>query len=266
MRPLIKLSFTFALIMNSSVFAADPVTGFYFGVLGELSYATVSNSQFSFATSEGTLTTNAQLQPVGGGGAFSLGYRANSLFRFEGELLFNTNNYKDATIGTCTLVSANIVSPQGNCTNYPVIVNNGLGFNANILGVYALANAYFDILPINSDSNLFPYVGGGAGGAYIRNSAKLQNDKAPPAGATLINVTANSTKTNFAVQGIVGIGYYMDDFATLGLDFRYISTLSTKKNNNTTTSSKNLVGSGSYGVATLNITATFALEKAVKDE
>ncbi|MFT4059423.1 MAG: outer membrane beta-barrel protein [Legionella sp.] len=266
MRPLIKLSFTFGLIMNSSVFAADPVTGFYLGVLGDLSYATTSDSQFTFNPGSGPITANTELQPIGGGGGLSIGYRVNSAFRLEGELFFNANNYKDATIGTCTLVSSNLVSPQG--SNCPaVVVNNGLGFNANIFGAYALLNAYYDILSSDPNASLFPYIGAGAGGAYVRNTAAVQTDKYPPAGATLIDVSANSSNTGFAVQGIVGVGYYLDDFATLGLDFRYITTLrSTNNNNSNNLSTSTILGSGSFGVATINLTATFALEKAVKDD
>lgn len=71
-----------------------------------------------------------------------------------------------------------------------------------------MANAYYDFL---AGSRFVPYVGGGLGIAFVNASGF------PGGGAS---------STQFAYQGIVGIGYNMTEKLRLNLDGRYYGTTS----------------------------------------
>lgn len=258
MQQLIKFGFISGLILSGSAYALEPVQGFYLGILGEISHA--SNSQIDFVINQIPYNAQVSLGPVGGGGALSIGYKVNS-FRLETELLVNVNTFTQAKVGSCTLVSPNVVSPQGVCPAF--VTNNGLGFKGNTTGAYGLFNVIFDFLPgPESDRLLVPYIGLGLGGAMIRTKAQVQTNKfattLDPSLTTPVSVSKNMSKSGFAGQGIIGLSYYMDDYATIGMDFRYVSTQTSKNSNATTSTSSNK----QYGIATLNFVGTFAFDNS----
>lgn len=254
MRQLIKLGFIFGVTVSSSVFSVEPVQGLYLGLLGEISHAT-PNPSLNFTINQVSFSGPGQisLSPIGGGGGFSIGYRMNRV-RLEGEFLFNINNYGELQVGSCTLVSPNVVSPQGVC---PSAISNstgvGLGFNGNAIGLYGLFNVFYDFLSNDTNVNFYPYVGLGLGGAIIKNTANFETNNFSTT-TTPVSFSASTSNNGFAAQGIIGIGYYMDDFATIGLDLRYTSTF---KSNSGSSSS----GTNNFGIGSINITGTFALEK-----
>ncbi|HHF7365656.1 TPA: outer membrane beta-barrel protein [Legionella bozemanae] len=258
MRQIIKFGFILGLMASSNAFSSDPVEGLYLNLLGQISHA--SSPDINFTINNVASLGSIQLGPVGGGMGTALGYKIKN-FRVEGEFLFNINNYGSLKSGSCTLISPKVLGPEGVCPD--TFVQTGLGFNGNVIGLYGLVNAYYDFQFTNDsgdNSNFVPYLGAGFGGAMIRHHASFQsNNQCITLGtcAPIINESFNTSNTGFAAQGIVGFYYYLDDFTTLGLDFRYVSTLNFNKNN----TSSNAVDD-TFGISTINITANFALTKA----
>ncbi len=247
MRLLIKAGFLLGLTISTSAYTADPVEGFYFGVLGGISHS--PNTQLNFTINNTAYNGEVTLEPVGGGGGFSLGYKINR-FRLEGEFFFNINNYDTLRVNSCTLVSPNVLSPEGTCPAF--ITDNGLGFKGSTMDFYGLFNVFYDFLSSDPNVNFFPYVGLGLGGAIVKNNGQVQNNKFFADGYTPIVVSKGFSNSGFAGQGIVGISSYVDDFTTLGVDFRYLSTFNSGNGNRVNTPN---------WVATINFTANFALDK-----
>jgi opacity protein-like surface antigen len=73
--------------------------------------------------------------------------------------------------------------------------------------ISVMANAYYDF---NAGGKIVPYIGGGLGIAFIQGSAFF----------TSYNATA------FAYQGIVGVGYNVNEAIRVNLDGRYYGTTS----------------------------------------
>ena len=252
MRQLIKLSFISGLIVNGYVFAADPVQGFYLGLQGEISHA--PTNQFSFTANQVLYSGQITMQPVGAGAGASIGYKIQK-FRLEGELLVNTNSYNQAQIGSCTLISPNLLGPRGSCPDF--IRNNGLGFKGSTTGAYGLFNVFYDFLSSNPDNNVVPYFGLGLGFAQLKNTVQIENNQYVNAGSYIpIATKTTSTKTGVALQGVLGVNFYIDDFVTIGMDYRYLSAAKSSNSTTTTTS-----GNSQYAINTLNFVANFALEK-----
>ncbi|KTC90930.1 outer membrane beta-barrel protein [Fluoribacter dumoffii] len=257
MRQMIKFGFILGLVASSNAFSADPVEGLYLGLLGQLSHA--PNTNFNFNLNGTTYDGSLKLSVVGGGVGTSLGYKIKN-FRLEGEFLFNINNYGSLTVGSCTLISPSVLGPNGTCPTE--IEESGLGFNGYTMGFYGLFNTFYDFLSSDPNVNFVPYLGVGLGGALLKNHALFHSNNqciSLNSCSPIISETFDSSSNGFAIQGIVGFSYYLDDFTTLGLDFRYLSTVNFNKNNSTTSSNSN---NGNYGIGTINLTANFALEKA----
>lgn len=257
MKQIIKFGFILS-FLSTSAFSLEPVQGFYFGLLGEVSH--VPNSQVDFTINGVPYTGQITLGPVGGGIGTSLGYKIQN-FRVEGEFLFNMNNYGELQVGTCTLISPTVVGPEGICPD--VVKNKGLGFNGNTMGFYGLFNAYYDFMSSKPDVSFVPYLGFGLGGALIQNHGNIESNQysgIDPA----ITFQSNNSTFGFAVQGIVGFNYYLDDFTTMGLDFRYLSTINTNNNSSSSSSGiRNITNSSNsqLGVSTINLVFNFALER-----
>ena len=249
MKRIIKFGVILGLLLSSKAFSINPVQGWYFGLLGQISHA--PNDSITTTTNGFTINGgNINLSPVGGGAGTSIGYKIN-MFRVEGEFLFNINNYGELHLGPCTLVSPNVVSPQGTCPAF--IEDNGLAFNGNKMGFYGLVNAFYDFTSSDPNVRFVPYLGVGFGGALIRNHALFTNSKYAPDASISISTSVDSNNGSFALQGIVGFYYYLDDFTTMGLDYRYVSALSSNSGGTSSISQ--------FGINTLNVTFTFALEK-----
>jgi opacity protein-like surface antigen len=275
MRELIKLGCLLGSILSTCAYAVEPVQGFYLGVLGQVSHS--PNIQFgsSFIPFDDDLTiSNAKIifQPVGGGTGISLGYKLNQ-FRLEGEFFVNYNSYKQLQFnntfttvddlgqpisisGTCTLQSPSVTSPTGAC--FPGATDNYLAFKGYNLVLDGFFNVFFDFWFNDPTITVVPYIGGGIGWGLTKNTVTFQNNTFYTNGNTLYSFTASETHSNIAAQGILGVYYYMDDFTTLGLDFRYISTFHSNNANATTVNS--IFGFPSAGIATINITVNFVLE------
>lgn len=248
-----KLGLVLGISLATNAFCADPAQGFYLGLQGVISHApSLTGSLFINQLYPAEIT----MEPVGGGAGASIGYRIN-WFRIETEVLFNINNYDKLTVGSCTLISPNVVGFEGTCPVF--VVANGLGFKGNTMGFYGLINAFFDLYPASESNDLVPFVGFGIGGAYLRANPVIQNNKYFANGYTPTKISATVTNTTAAGQGVIGLSYYIDDFTTIGFDYRYLTTFNINQNNNTNnTNSSNF--SNQYAIQTLNFTATFAFD------
>jgi OmpA-OmpF porin, OOP family len=136
--------------------------------------------------SQGTLNYNTGWE-LGGSG----GYSFDSGFRVEGEV-----TYRDSNISGLS-------------------DNPGAGdIGGNASSWAFMANGYYDI---PTHSRWTPYIGGGIGLALDH----LEVDVPPPGPATVVD----GTSTEFAYQGIAGIGYQITEALNLALEYQYFATL-----------------------------------------
>lgn len=197
-------------IANINLYATNPVQGWYAGLLlGVSSQASKSATFVTFPqyipSQQGTLAYSI-LGDVGG----QLGYRCNS-FRVEGELFYNNNPMNTLTIGNKVINSSSTA--------------NGLNLDgASNMGAFMI-NGFYDFYTPTQDgsSAVVPYVGLGVGYSYIVNNITFTFNQ-----NSLPNNNLSQTQTGFAGQGIIGLSYFMDDFTTFALDFRYFSNASSQ--------------------------------------
>lgn len=212
-----KSAVFFSLLYSTSLFALNPVDGFYFGLLAEVSHGP-SSSEVLFREDEQLFNGNVGYSSVGGGGGLMLGYKHQN-FRGEGEFLYNRISTGPVTVGTCTLQSVNIVTPTGICTpgEYDAFEAKALGYQGNSSAAIGIFNAYWDFFSYDSNSAMVPYLGAGVGFASIKNGNNYVST------ATNTSHGQSHTGNGVAYQGIAGLSYYMDDFAWVSMDFRYLS-------------------------------------------
>jgi OOP family OmpA-OmpF porin len=101
-------------------------------------------------------------------------------------------------------------------SNYANLSSNVVGINAfagsQINQTAIMANVFYDF---NAGGTIVPYVGAGAGIAFVNESA----------------LSASSSSTNFAYQAILGVGWNIDPMFRLNLDGRYYGTTNPSINN-----------------------------------
>ncbi|MBS0540461.1 MAG: OmpA family protein, partial [Proteobacteria bacterium] len=98
------------------------------------------------------------------------------------------------------------VALEGLYNNSRATVSGGTAaYGATKDEIAAMANLYYDF---NAGGTIVPYIGAGAGVAFIKESALGQQD----------NTTA------FAYQGIIGVGYNIDSQFRVNLEGRYFGT------------------------------------------
>lgn len=183
----------------------NPVKGWYVGGTGDASFLSggTATKTTTIPLFDATFTQDYALnyQP-GGGGSIELGYRCNK-FRFEAEGMFNYNAYHQIRVGKYTFTSgkdANL-SFSGE-TYYPA------GFFNVLYELYAEGT---------NKTNFAPYAGAGIGYGGIYNVFNL----------TYQGSTFYTYKKNHGVlmgQLIAGLGYFMDDYTFVGIDYRYIGS------------------------------------------
>lgn len=240
MKRFFKYGVLSSLIVSASSFAINPVPGFYGGFLGEMSNGP-SSRDIAFDINRVHYTGTVNYSSIGGGGAAYIGYRI-SRFRAEAELLYNRISYGTLSIGSCTLQSPNI-PPTGVCpANF---VNNNLGFNGSTSVFYGFFNGYFEYLFNTEDSTAIgPYIGAGIGYSRLTNSRNFVN--------VMQNTSFGGSRSasSGAAQGIIGVAYFIDDYVSFGMDYRYVTTNTISDFADTR-----------YGLNTLNFLVNFAFDK-----
>ena len=253
MKQLIQFSLISGLLMSHSALALNPIQGFYGGALASISHGP-SSYPLSFELKNENFSGTVNNSTLGGSGGAVLGYRMQK-FRLEGEALFNYTPTGTLTLGACTLESPSVISPTGNCSK--VLQENNVGFNGSTSTAYAMINAYFDFISYDSENNVVPYVGFGIGGSRLKKSVNFENSVTKDSinGAS---VTANST----AAQFILGVSFFLDDYAWAGMDYRYLTT------NTIQNSDINILGNtfnfqnSRYALNTLNFNINFSFDNS----
>lgn len=246
MRNIIKpLTLTTLMACSLSTFAINPVEGWYAGLY--LGVSLPPSTTFNVVTPFEQLPvadTTLSYSVMGGIGG-EVGYRCDHL-RGEGQILYNNNPFNTLTINNSIQINGSrTITPT---ETYPLSMQG----QTNTLGL--MANAYYDFYTLTQDNvaRIVPYAGLGIGYAYVKSNIEFKEDGVPVA-----NGSASANFDSAAAQAIVGSNYFLDDFTTLGLDFRYFSTLkNTQKGpqgvNNLTTRAQfysiNLVFNGAFDV------------------
>ncbi len=176
-RKLILASATALALLSSPSLAQDE--GFYIGVGGGIN--AVHNGDIDGAGFSDDL--NADEGFVGTG---TIGYKYQNGFRNEIEFGYRKNDVDEI----------NDLTADGDTEVYSAMVN--LLFDLDITG-----------------SNIDTYIGGGAGGAFVRH------DKVGPTQGTRVD----DTEFVPAVQGIAGLSYALSDKADVYLNYQYFNAI-----------------------------------------
>lgn len=203
MKQFIKTSFIALLLANGATYALNPVQGWYGGVLIGVNYAPSAN--FNIPTAIPPINVPGALN-YGTMGAIGgqLGYRFGK-YRLEGQYFYNNNPYKSLELGDITLFAPS-TSPDFRIEGS---TDSGLG----------MLNGFYDFLPSDPRSSIVPYLGVGLGYAYFSNNLTIYHNN-----VNLYAAHVKEATTSPAGQAIVGMSYFLDDFASFSLDFRYLTT------------------------------------------
>lgn len=195
-------SFLTGLLLTTQAFATEPSNGWYAGGFVGLSYAPSINFTILNPFTAGRVPGEIKHDPLVNGG-LNLGYRCLN-FRFEGELLYNQNQFDKISI---------------NRSRIPRLTNerNNLAFKGNTQIYAGMFNIYYDIFYEDSDSNFIPYIGVGIGYGEVRNQIKFYFNQ-----VEFINDKVNDSL--LMGQAILGLNYLINDDWTLGIDLRYTSS------------------------------------------
>ncbi|WP_367607320.1 outer membrane protein [Legionella sp. W05-934-2] len=223
------------LAISSAGMAFNPVEGWYGGGIGLVSY--VPSMSFSAVNPLPPPTQiNSQLDyRIGGGGGGQIGYRC-APWRIEGEIIFNINSYSKLTINGVTIKRFN----NNNASTTP------LSLRGDTYYVGGMVNGYYDLYQVqfSQDSQIVPYIGLGGGYVTVKNELRLYSY------SNLIQPTVKESSSEGAVQLIIGGQYFADDFTSVGLDYRYFSTLGKVGNRS----------NDRLAVHTANLTLNFAFD------
>src|SRR3990167_2613616 len=226
-------------IYQKHAFALQPVQGWYAGVFIGPSAANSNDFDFgqtlSFATTNVTVsaTSGSVTHSVLGGIGGQVGYRFFLRHRIEAEWYYNNNPIKSLKLNNYSFT--NTYYPSFNVTNSTATFNN----NQNTSDAYIqgstntgaiMVNFIYDLLTPNNDgySKVVPFVGAGLGYSYVQNAMQIYrpttvdpaNDPYP--NREILDVLQN--RYIYAVQGLIGVSYFLDDFTWFGLDLRYFTT------------------------------------------
>ncbi|CEG57489.1 P44/Msp2 family outer membrane protein [Legionella fallonii] len=249
MKQLIQLGIFSSLLISSTTFAINshPVQGLYIGLLAGIAHGP-SNNTVTFVEDAQRFTGTVSYSPIGAGGGGVLGYKIAN-FRTELELLYNRISTGPLRVnpGDCTLENVDIVTPSGLCTSgtYDRFQAKALGYQGSSAVTYGLLNMYYDIFTQESHTDFFPYIGVGIGEAYIRDFSNFVNTN------TTFSHGNNVSFSAPAIQGILGAGFFMDDFTWASMDLRYLSTTKTYPQ----------LQNRRYGLIALMFNISFALDK-----
>ena len=186
--------------ISNSLFAFNPVQGIYFGLMGGGSYT--PDIDYTTVNPINNINSDGELVYFGGGnGGFELGYRMKN-FRIEGQGLFNYNKLERMQFGNITL-------PKYNAQFDPT------GINGQTYLLAGFINGFFDCLVENA--SYAPYIGIGLGQGSVSSEFTFYS-------ANNLFATVDKSDSVGAYQGIIGLGYHLDDYLFAGLDYRYIRT------------------------------------------
>jgi opacity protein-like surface antigen len=176
--------------------AVNPPNGWYGGIFLGPTYTPKTST---YVSGQKLTATHSFLGNIGG----EVGYSFKP-FRLEGELFYNSAPLHQLSAGSFKINTSDHTT--------------GVYFKGKTNTGAFMINGYYDYIPGDA-LQWAPYVGAGIGYAEVSNSVKFYQNKAFITGS-------NQSQTSGvpAAQGIVGIHYYVDDYFTFGLDYRYFIT------------------------------------------
>jgi hypothetical protein len=203
MRYALKLSIVI-MLLSSTLYAANPRSGWYAGIFFGGSYST--DIDYLFIRPNGTGVTNLGNMSYSfmGGGGGQIGYKWFPA-RVELEVLYNYAPYETLTSGPATYTS-----PDS---------STGLRFKGNTSLLAGFINAYYDFYTQGCNSNWAPYIGAGFGYAYMWNTLEWYRNN-----TEFFSANIEQTQSVPVAQGIVGAAYFIDDYTSFALDYRYVTT------------------------------------------
>jgi opacity protein-like surface antigen len=210
----IKLGLALSSLVSMPIYALNPVQGWYAGVILGASYMPAITIEVPVTTKTALATygintakTSASISHnVLGNIGGQVGYRCNN-FRLEIEGLYNNNPLDVLRIG-----SYRVESPSTSAT---------LRLNGETAVGAGLVNGYYDFFSPDGSSNIVPYVGVGAGYAYVRSQIEFYYNN------VLISNELSNSNSSIVGQGIIGVSYFLDDFTAMAVDFRYFTSAKT---------------------------------------
>ena len=216
----IKLGSVMLSFISVPAYALSPVQGWYAGIILGASYmptinlqlpadtkATLASKGINTAHVSGSLTHNV-LGNIGG----QVGYRCDNML-LEVEGIYNNNPLNVLKIG-----SYKIESPS---TSSTLRLNGETAIGAGFV------NGYYDFFSPDGSSNIVPYLGIGAGYAYVRSQIEFYYNN------VLISQELSNSNSSVVGQGIIGVSYFLDDFTAMSLDLRYFTSAKTAPELNT---------------------------------
>lgn len=216
-----KLGIAGLILASGVAFAAEPEQGWYVGLLGNVNYA--PNVKFTFTNPFTSVRTQGNLKyGIGGGGGLQLGYRCG-YFRYEGELIYETNGYDTISANPpfARLAAIQTDIRKKRKSRNPLLSLDG---KTSLFG--GLVNAYYEFYEDGTAPDWVPYVGLGIGYAAIQNSLHIYcTNPALGCNTTSINTKRNSANdSSVLAQAIAGINYMFSETTSLGTDLRYMTT------------------------------------------
>lgn len=208
MTPTLLISF---FSVATTTHAVNPEPGWYGGLIAGANYA--ANVPFDYLNTSGELQSGQLGYNIMGTIGGQIGVRFCDNYRIEAELFFNNSPYSYLRLGDTTIHAPN-TSPN-------------LRLKGKTDSGIATANIFYDIFA-DFSSNVVPYLGIGAGYAYVTNEINFYfNDNLVTVNdyENIVSVTpGKKSRSGPVAQAIVGLSYYMDDFSYFALDARYLTS------------------------------------------
>jgi opacity protein-like surface antigen len=222
----LKSILTVFFLSGSIANALNPVPGWYAGVMAGVSKPPAINFSVVHpvqAFSGDSVLTYSVLGQTG----IQAGYRVNR-FRVEGEFFFNQNPYKHLEIN-----GVNIPNSGSTATTIQQLsiqsktVPNPLTFKGYTNTYGLMLNGFYDFYIPEYTENFVPYAGVGIGYEQVQNNLTFLNNETVPPFNVRSQVFFTEIFNNFAGQAIAGMSYYLTNYTSFSLDFRYLSSTRT---------------------------------------
>ncbi len=189
--------------------AVNPATGWYGGLIVGANYA--PNLSFNYLNTSGELKPAQLGHNIMGTAGGQIGFRWCDNYRAEAEFFFNNSPYSYLRLGDTTIHAHK--------------TSTGLRLNGKTESGIATFNLFYDIFG-DFSSNTVPYLGIGAGYAYVRSEVNFYlNDVLVTAenyDSIVDAIPTKKSKSGPVAQAILGVSYYLDDFSYFALDVRYL--------------------------------------------
>jgi opacity protein-like surface antigen len=193
------------LLASTACFSLNPAQGWYVGMVGGGTYAPKIDFKLKNPIDHKNNKSTASYLFGGNGGAM-LGYRLCN-FRLEFEALVNDNKLQQLKVGEFTF---------GNQPNKQHVRVSGYTYF-----ISGLVNGIYEFYqPESERTNFVPYLGLGLG--YANLQSKQSFEKEPLYSASFNLDTITESRSAGIAQAILGLNYFMDDFAAVGIDYRYM--------------------------------------------